>query len=164
MLMRWRRSRTSVTLNLVKARSSRPFGMPTEMGDVMATLLLVVDAWWELAREMQPQRYGPADRVEVLGQLVRLVALRFNGFRWLPRRDDIKPVLSAHSVGLQIRSAPRVGEGLATLERALARYGFTIESVPETNHREIVVSCHNLAGAQVLAFPSRAALAKLRRR
>jgi hypothetical protein len=134
------------------------------MGEVMATLLLIVDAWYELAKDAVPNRFHPADRVEVLGQLVRLVAHRFHGFRWLPRRDDVRAVLNRESVGLVVRSPARPLDGVGAIERHLATYGFSVTSVPESSNREIMVSCKNLTGAQILAFPQGAALAARRRR
>jgi len=143
---------------------TKPFGMPSPMGEVMATLLLIVDAWFELARDAAPDRFVAADRVEVLGQLVRLVAHRFHGFRYLPRHDDLKPVLSQASVGLYVRSPARPPLGGASIEQQLAKYGFIIESVTAGTNREILVTCHNLAGAQILAFPDSRALASRRKR
>lgn len=142
----------------------KAFGMPSEMGEVMATLLLIVDAWYALAREAVPDRFQPADRIEVLGQLVRLVAHRFHGFRWLPRRNAVRAVLDDTSVGLVIRSPTRSLEGVGAIERCLAPYGFSVTAVPESNNREIMVSAKNLTGAQILAFPQGAALAARRRR
>lgn len=143
----------------------KPFGMPSEMGEVMATLLLIVDAWYELARESVPNRFKAADRVEVLGQLVRLVAHRYHGFRWLPRKDDVRPVLERESVGLLIRSPAQPVDGVNAIVRVLQTYGFTVTAVPESNNRQLLVSCRNLAGARVLAFPQGArSLARRSRR
>ena len=138
--------------------------MPSEMGEVMATLLFVVDAWYEMARDAVPNRFQPADRVEVLGQLVRLVANRYHGFRWLPRRDDVRATVGHDTVSLVVRSPARPLEGVGAIERHLATYGFTVTAVPESNNREMMVSCKNLTGAQILAFPQGAALTARRRR
>jgi hypothetical protein len=128
--------------------------MPTEMGEVMANLLLIVDAWYELASESAPSRFEPADRVEVLGLLVRLVAMRFHGFRRPPRPGAIAPVLEHGSVGLSIRSPGRVPAGVAAVERELAPYGFLVERSP-SDEREVTLVCSNPGGAQVITFPAR---------
>jgi hypothetical protein len=121
------------------------------MGELMATLLLIVDAWFELARDAAPSRFQPADRVEVLGLLVRLLARRFHGFRRVPRSEEVTPMLERKSVGLRVRSPGRV-PSTEVVERQLAKYGFRVKRTG-TTQREILVTCHDLAGAQVLAFP-----------
>ena len=141
-------------------KSTKPFGLPSDMGELMATLLLIVDAWFELAAESAPRRFASSDRVEVLGHLVRLLARRFHGFRRVPRSDEVKPVLKRDSVGLHIRSPGRVPVGTDVVERQLAAYGFHVEAVSGSNNREIMVTCHNLGGAQVLAFPDQTAASK----
>ncbi len=128
--------------------------MPSEMGEVMATLLMIVDAWYELARDSAPHRFQPSDRVEVLGQLVRLLALRFHGFRRAPKPENISPLLSRESVGLRIRSPGRVPAGSEAIERELLNYGFHVEQDPNGDRREIILTCTNLAGARIISFPA----------
>ena len=141
----------------VTKETPNTFGMASEMGELMATLLLIVDAWFELADESAPQRFDPADRLEVLGLLVRLVARRFQGFRRPPKPDQVRPVLKRDSVGLRIRSPGRVPADTESIARSLAEYGFHLVTIPGTAGREILVTCHHLTGAQILSFPSRTA-------
>ncbi len=131
------------------------------MGEVMATLLMIVDAWYELAHDSAPHRFQPSDRIEVLGQLVRLLALRFHGFRRAPKPENVIPLLSRESVGLRIRSPGRVPAGSAAIERELANYGFHVEPDPNGDRREIILTCTNLAGARIISFPAaRAAIGR----
>lgn len=140
-------------LHQVSDTPKPPFGLPSEMGELMAALLVVVDAWFELARESAPRRFQPSDRVEVLGLLVRLVARRFGGLRRVPSAEEIRPMLERDSVGLFIRSPGRVPTGTEVIESQLAAFGFHVETI---GNREIVVTCHSLGGARVLAFPTAA--------
>lgn len=123
------------------------------MGEVMAALLVVVDAWFEVATEAAPERFQPSDRVEVLGQLVRLVSHRFRGFKQLPESDDVAPVITADSVGLRVRSPSPVPNGTQDVERQLEHFGFVVQTVAGTGRREIVAHCECLARATVLPFP-----------
>ncbi len=75
---------------------------PNQMGEVMATLLLISDAWFELAEDTAPGKYSPADRYQVLGLLVRLVARRFQGVRKIPTRRNVTPIRHDGAVGLHI--------------------------------------------------------------
>ena len=146
------RDRSGYACSVEHDRPKPPFGLPSEMGELMAALLVVVDAWFELARESAPKRFQPSDRVEVLGLLVRLVARRFGGLRRVPTGEEVCPRLERDSVGLWIRSPGRVPSSSGEIEGQLARYGFRVE--PTGNDREVVVTCHDLAGARVLTFPS----------
>ena len=138
--------------------------MPSAMGEVMGTLLLMVDAWFEFASEAAPDRYQPSDRVEVLGQLVRLLGHRFHGFRDIPRNEDVTALLNDDSVGLRIRSPGPVPPGTSAIERQLLRYGFRVKSVAGTNKREVILTCGDVRGAKVLAFPTREALSGRRKK
>jgi hypothetical protein len=134
--------------------SPKRFDMPSEMGRVMASLLMVVDAWYELARESAPTRFDPSARVEVLGRLVRLLAVHFGGFCRLPGPDAITPVLQPDAVGLRLRSPGPLTAEIAAAERELAEFGFRIER-DRGAAREVTLTCTDLAGAQVIDFPTR---------
>jgi hypothetical protein len=134
------------------------------MGELMGTLLLIVDTWYELAKEAAAERFAPSDRVEVLGLLVRFLARRFSGFRLVPRPDDVRPVIKPGSVGLHIRCRIPPPVKTEEIERQLAEYGFVARLVPGSDGRELVLSCHNLTGAQILAFPDHASAMALRSR
>ncbi len=139
----------------------KSFGLPSEMGELMATLLVVVDAWYALASEAAPGRFRPADRLEVLGLLVRLLARRFNGFRRPPRPHEVRATVKERGVGLVIRST-RALTDCEAIERQLGLYGFRVHAHGPA--AEILIAADNLTGAQVLAFPPRSANAKQRRR
>ncbi|OGQ91701.1 MAG: hypothetical protein A2289_23895 [Deltaproteobacteria bacterium RIFOXYA12_FULL_58_15] len=118
----------------------------------MGTLLLIVDAWFELAHEAAPERFQPADRVEVLGLLVQLISRRFHGLRRVPTADEVRPVLERDSVGLVLRTNGRAPAGVEVVERRLVSYGFTVSPL-NGSQGEVLVACSNLAGARVLVFP-----------
>ncbi len=127
---------------------------PSAMGELMSTLVVFVDAWYEMAREWAPHRYQPSDRFEVLGALVRLLAARFQGFRVAPGADAIMPNISRDSVELRIRPRGGAPLGIEKIENDLSIYGFRIEMPAGVGTREIVIKCKNLAGATVLPFPA----------
>ena len=131
--------------------------LASPMGEIMTTLLFVVDAWFELAHESSPGRYQSADRVEVLGLLVRLVALRFYGFRSLPGSEDLVPTVTKASVGLKICSH-RIPPRTKSLQRQLLHYGFRVEARAGTSDREVNVICGSLEGAKILIFNPRRSL------
>lgn len=134
----------------------------------MGALLRCVDHWYALAQETAPGRFEDAHRLELLGHLVRLVALRLHGFRDLPAPGDVRCEAGREGITLTIRSAGHVPFHADVLERQLATFGFHVESQPGTQHREIVLQCRTLKGGTVLTFPemSREAheLARKRRR
>jgi hypothetical protein len=119
----------------------------------MATLLVVADAWYEVAIEAAPERFRPGDRYEVLGLLVRLVARRFNGFRRAPRPDEVRAVVHRRAVGLLLRAPGRAFADAEAVERQLGRFGFRVHPCG-AHGSELLICADNLAGAQVLAFPA----------
>lgn len=139
----------------------RPYGLTSSMGEMMATLLFVVDTWFEFANQSTPGRFQPGDRVDVLGHLVRLLSIRFHGFRHLPTSENILPVVSKDSVGLQVFSPRRVLGSATSVTRSLSHYGFRV--VADHEKCDISVTCANLTGAQIIAFPKRQGLQRTRR-
>jgi hypothetical protein len=127
-------------------------GLPSQMGELMATLLVIVDAWYELAIETAPERFPPAARYEVLGLLVRLLARRFNGFRHAPRAHEVRAVVRRDCVGLILRAPGRALADAEAVERELATFGFRVRPTGAQTS-ELLIAADNLQGARVLAFP-----------
>ncbi|MCK5689439.1 hypothetical protein KAI87_09230 [Myxococcota bacterium] len=123
----------------------------------MATLLLISDAWFELAEDTAPGKYSPADRYQVLGLLVRLVARRFQGFRKIPTRRNVAPIMHDGAVGLHIYSPFEAPTGTRKVAQELGHYGFRLDAIPGSRGREIKLTCQGLAGAKIIPFPDRQA-------
>src|SRR5271157_4810630 len=93
---------------------------PSPMGDMMVSLLFLVDASYEIATRNDPARFSPADRVEILGQLVRLVSRCFGGFDTVPASDAIAPAVTSEWVGLCIRLSRPVPPDLNAIAAGLS--------------------------------------------
>ncbi len=123
----------------------------------MAAILAVVDAWGELARQSAPDRFDTEERMELLGQLVRLVSRRLRGFRRPPKSGAVVALTDA--VGMRIRSS-HIPADTDAIERELQAFGFRVEVAPGSYGREVVVRCMSLAGARVIPFPQAQRAAK----
>jgi hypothetical protein len=97
------------------------------MGDMMVSLLFVVDAWYEITVRNNPEQFQPADRVEILGRLVRLVSQCFGGFNTVPNSEAVSPVVQEDGVGLSIHLPGPIRADLRQITSDLAAYGFSLE-------------------------------------
>ena len=113
----------------------------------MVSLLFVVDAWYEIATRNDPTRFSPADRVEMLGRLVRLVSRCFDGFDTIPASDAIAPAVTSQWVGLCIRLSRPVPADLNTIAEDLAHYGFSLGYDPD--HAKLTLRCDDTAGIRL---------------
>src|SRR5271157_1490654 len=93
---------------------------PSPMGDMMVSLLFLVDAWYEIATRNDPTRFSPADRVEILGRLVHLVSRCFGGFDTIPASDAIAPAVTSEWVGLCIHLSRPIPAELNAIAEDLA--------------------------------------------
>ena len=127
-------------------------GLSSGMGELMATLLVLVDAWFEIAREAAPQRYQPGDRIEVLGQLVRFLSQLFHGFKRIPFIDDIALVVTIDSVGLRISCPGGLSGSRGEVEATLHAYGFAIDDQDHGDGHTVVLMCSSPPSATILPF------------
>lgn len=135
------------------------------MAQVMELLIRVSDAWSLMTDTGEPQAViAPDRRLELLGTLVQLVSRRCHGFREVPTREDLSAEVRDGHIQLRFKSRGRVPHETDVVERQLSRFGFTVERVPGTEGREVILAWSREPCATVITLPfAKAALERKRR-